>query len=245
LPSLDKNEINSLTDRMSDKIEQIISGLNKKANLKQGVYGHSIDVFKQFRECALNVVETLAPKVLDQAPSVEINLSDYGDFEFHLKFSGDTIVFLLHTNVFTFPPKHSVSKSSYVKENTDRGYFGMIQIYNFLSDSIKYNRLGDEGYLLARVFVNSENDFYVEGKRQLGFLYKELGKIKLGKSHRHNIIEQCMLYCLDFDLFVPPTDALNPITVQQKNYFNNPSGIATGKRLGFEVVNTLKHDAKA
>ena len=118
----------------------------------------------------------------------------------------------------------------------------MIQIYNFLSDSIKYNRLGDEGYLLARVFVNSENDFYVEGKRQLGFLYKELGKHKLDKKHRHNIIEQCMLYCLDFDLYVPPTDALNQITVQQKNYFNNPSGIATGKRLGFEVVNKLKHD---
>ena len=150
----------------------------------------------------------------------------------------------MHTNVFAFPPKHAINKSTYVKENPNRGYFGMIQIYNFLSDSIKYNRLGDEGYLLARVFVNSENDFYVEGKRQLGFLYKELGRHKLEKQHRHNIIEQCMLYCLDFDLFVPPTDALNQITVQQKNYFNNPTGIATGKRLGFEVVNTLKNETK-
>ncbi len=228
---------------MSDKIEKIITGLNQKANLKQNVYGHSIEVFNHFKECALNVVETLAPNVLDKAPSVEISLSNYGDFEFHLKFSGDTIVFLLHTNVFTFPPKHLINKSTYVKEDRSRGYFGMIQIYNFLSDSIKYNRLGDEGYLLARVFVNAENDFYVEGKRQLGFLYKELGKFKLDKTHRHNIIEQCMLYCLDFDLYVPPTDALNQITVQQKNYFNNPSGIATGKRLGFEVINRLKHDS--
>ncbi|MFT5512700.1 MAG: hypothetical protein ACI8SE_001098, partial [Bacteroidia bacterium] len=183
-------------------------------------------------------------KVLDKSPSVEIRLNKYGDFEFHLKFSGDTIVFLLHTNVFVFPPKHIINKSAYIKEHSDRGYFGMIQIYNFLSDSIKYNRQSDEGYLLARVFVNSENDFYVEGRRQLGFLYKELGKYKLDKKHRHNIIEQCMLYCLDFDLFVPPTDALNQITVQEKNYFNNPSGIATGKRLGFKVVNTLKHDPK-
>ena len=229
---------------MSDKIEQILTGLNNKANLKQDVYGHSLKVFNEFKTCALNVVDTLAPKILSNAEGVEINLNSFGDFEFHLKFSGDTIVFLLHTNVFAFPPKHAINKSTYVKENPNRGYFGMIQIYNFLSDSIKYNRLGDEGYLLARVFVNSENDFYVEGKRQLGFLYKELGRHKLEKQHRHNIIEQCMLYCLDFDLFVPPTDALNQITVQQKNYFNNPSGIATGKRLGFEVVNTLKNETK-
>jgi len=229
---------------MSDKIEQILTGLNNKANLKQDVYGHAMKVFNEFKSCGLNVVNTLAPKVLDNSPDVEISLNSFGDFEFHLKFSGDTIVFLLHTNVFTFPPKHAVNKSVYVKENPNRGYFGMIQIYNFLSDSLKYNRLADEGYLLARVFVNNENDFYVEGKRQLGFLYKELGRHKLDKEHRHNIIEQCMLYCLDFDLFVPPTDALNQITVQQKNYFNNPSGIATGKRLGFEVVNTLKNAAK-
>ena len=229
---------------MSDKIEQILTGLNNKANLKQDVYGHSLNVFNEFKACALNVVETLAPKILSNAHGVEIKLNSFGDFEFHLKFSGDTIVFLLHTNVFAFPPKHAINKSTYVKENPNRGYFGMIQIYNFLSDSIKYNRLGDEGYLLARVFVNSENDFYVEGKRQLGFLYKEIGRQKLEKKHRHHIIEQCMLYCLDFDLFVPPTDALNQITVQQKNYFNNPSGIATGKRLGFEVVNTLKNETK-
>lgn len=228
---------------MSDKIEQILTGLNQKANSKQKVYRHSLDVFNNFKECASQVVNSLAPKVLDQAPSVEISLSNYGDFEFHLKFSGDTIVFLLHTNVFTFPPKHAINKSPYVKEDPSRGYFGMIQIYNFLSDSIKYNRLGDEGYLLARVFVNSENNFYVEGKRQLGFLYKNISKNTLDKAQRHSIIEQCMLYCLDFDLYVPPTNSLNQITVQQKNYFNNPTGIATGKRLGFEVVNKLKHDS--
>ncbi|MFT5723354.1 MAG: hypothetical protein ACI9JN_000464 [Bacteroidia bacterium] len=228
---------------MSDNIEQILTGLNQKANLKQEVYHHSLEVFKQFKECASKVVNTLAPEVLEKSPSVEISLSDYGEFEFHLKFSGDTIVFLLHTNVFAFPPKHAINKSKYTKENTSRGYFGMIQIYNFLSDSIKYNRLGDEGYLLARVFVNFENDFYVEGRRQLGFLYKELGKYKLDKKHRHDIIERCMLYCLDFDLIVPPTEALNQITVQQKNYFNNASGITTGKSLGFKVVNQLKNDA--
>lgn len=87
---------------MSDKIEQILTGLNNKANLKQDVYGHSLKVFNEFKTCALNVVDTLAPKILSNAEGVEINLNSFGDFEFHLKFSGDTIVFLLHTNVLRF-----------------------------------------------------------------------------------------------------------------------------------------------
>ncbi len=226
---------------MSEKIEQILNGLNQKACLKQRVYKNSLSVFERFKQCADNIVHQLAPEVLSKSPSVEISENSFGDFEFHLMFSGDTIVFLLHTNVFSFPPKHAVNKSSYVQGNPHNAYFSMIQVYNFLSDSIKYNRLGDEGYLLARIFVNHENAFYVEGKRQLGFLYKDLGKQFLEDKEIHNIIEQCMLYCLDFDLFVPPTDALSQITVQQKNYFNNPTGIATGKRLGFDVINKIRN----
>ncbi len=225
---------------MSDQIESILHSLNNKATLKQKVYAHSLDVFNQLRACALDVQNTLAPNILKTTDSVEIIVNDYGEFEFHLKFSGDTIVFIMHTNIFSFPPNHHLSKTKYLKDNKMRGYFGMIQIYNFLSDSIKYNRLGDEGYLLARIFVNIEDHFYTEGKRKLGFLYNNLEKQVVNTSHLNNIIEQCMLYCLDFDLYVPPQGAFEMITVQQKNYFNNPTGIATGKRLGFKVIDQTK-----
>ena len=43
-----------------------------------------------------------------------------------------------------------------------------------------------------------------------------------------------MLYALDFDLYVPPMEAMGDMTLEQKNYVNNPSGFATGKRLGFK-----------
>ena len=43
-----------------------------------------------------------------------------------------------------------------------------------------------------------------------------------------------MLYALDFDLYVPPMEAMSDMTLEQKNYVNNPSGFATGKRLGFK-----------
>lgn len=219
---------------MSEKLVEIIDGLNNKAALKQHIYRNTITVFEQFKKCASEIAEKLTPEVIFEDNSLEVGLSEISEFEFHLKFSGDTIAFIMHTNVFSFPPEHEVSKSPYVNEASDRGYCGMIQAYNFLSDSLKYQRLGDIGYLLARIFINCEGNFYVDGQRQLDFLYKDFNKQKIDNESIIKVIEQTMLYALDFDLYIPPSDTMKEITVQEKDYFNNPRGFVTGKRLGFK-----------
>ncbi|MBL6729451.1 MAG: hypothetical protein ISP74_00895 [Bacteroidia bacterium] len=219
---------------MSEKLIEIIDGLNNKAALKQHIYRNTITVFEQFKKCASEIADKLTPEIISQDKSLEVGLSEIGEFEFHLKFSGDTIAFIMHTNVFSFPPEHEVSKSSYVNEAPDRGYCGMIQAYNFLSDSLKYRRLGDIGYLLARIFINCEGNFYVDGQRQLDFLFKDFNKQKIDNESIIKVIEQTMLYALDFDLYIPPMDTMKEITVQEKDYFNNPRGFVTGKRLGFK-----------
>jgi hypothetical protein len=219
---------------MSEKLVEIIDGLNNKAALKQHIYRNTITVFEQFKKCASEIADKLTPEVISQDKSLEVGLSEIGEFEFHLKFSGDTIAFIMHTNVFSFPPEHEVSKLSYVNEAPDRGYCGMIQAYNFLSDSLKYQRLGDIGYLLARIFVNCEGNFYVDGQRQLDFLFKDFNKQKIDNESIIKVIEQTMLYALDFDLYIPPMDTMKEITVKEKDYFNNPRGFVTGKRLGFK-----------
>ncbi|MBI1307132.1 MAG: hypothetical protein GC181_11070 [Bacteroidetes bacterium] len=225
---------------MSDRIPGILKRLQHKAVLKQSVYRTTLEVFDEMRDCASEIIDALAPEFRDNDNGVEIMLNDYGTFEFHMKFSGDTLVFIMHTNVFTFPPNHPVSKSDYLRKKPEMGYFGMIQIYNFLSDSIRYNRLADEGYQLSRIFINEERHFCTEGKRKLGFLFSDVSKFSINREHVRTIIEECMLYCLDFDLYVPPGKLFDMITVEQKNYFNNPSGISTGKRLGFTVVDQTK-----
>lgn len=219
---------------MSEKLVEIIDGLNNKAALKQHIYRNTITVFEQFKKCASEIAEKLTPEVIFEDNSLEVGLSEISEFEFHLKFSGDTIAFIMHTNVFSFPPEHEVSKSPYVNEASDRGYCGMIQAYNFLSDSLKYQRLGDIGYLLARIFINCEGNFYVDGQRQLDFLFKDFNKQKIDNESIIKVIEQTMLYALDFDLYIPPSDTMKEITVQEKDYFNNPRGFVTGKRLGFK-----------
>lgn len=219
---------------MSEKLVEIIDGLNNKAALKQHIYRNTLTVFEQFKKCATEIADKLTPEVVSKNESLEVELTEIGEFEFHLKFSGDTIAFIMHTNVFSFPPEHEISKTSYVNEVQDRGYCGMIQAYNFLSDSLKYQRLADIGYLLARIFINCEGNFYVDGQRQLDFLFKDFSKQKINNESVIKVIEQTMLYALDFDLYIPPMDNMKEITVQEKDYFNNPRGFATGKRLGFK-----------
>jgi hypothetical protein len=219
---------------MSEDIARIIGGLNTKAGLKQHIYRNTLAVFEELKRCAKDIAEKLTPEVIKKDPSLEVHFFEKGEFEFHLKFSGDTIAFIMHTNVFAFPPDHEVRKMKYVTEAPDRGYCGMIMAYNFLSDSLKYQRLGDIGYLLARLFINSEGHFYVDGQRQLGFLFKNFSQQEIQETAIVKIIEQTMLYALDFDLYVPPMEAMGDMTLEQKNYVNNPSGFATGKRLGFK-----------
>ena len=219
---------------MSEKLVEIIDGLNNKAALKQHIYRNTLTVFEQFKKCATEIADKLTPEVVSKDESLEVELTEIGEFEFHLKFSGDTIAFIMHTNVFSFPPEHEISKTSYVNEVQDRGYCGMIQAYNFLSDSLKYQRLADIGYLIARIFINCEGNFYVDGQRQLDFLFKDFSKQKINNESVIKVIEQTMLYALDFDLYIPPMDNMKEITVQEKDYFNNPRGFATGKRLGFK-----------
>ena len=72
----------------------------------------------------------------------------------------------MHTDVFEFDANHLVWQSPYVQADRDNSYCGLINIYNFLSDSFKFNRNADEGYLIGRIFINRERCYFVEGKRQ-------------------------------------------------------------------------------
>lgn len=220
---------------MTENFNVILDRLDKKASLKQKVYRETLDVFAQFRNKASEIAEKLAPRILMKDPAVEIAFMDMGPFEFHLKFSGDTLVFMMHTNVFTFPPNHEINKYPYINLNADNSYFGMVQVYNFLSDSLKYQRQTDVGYLLARIFINKDKHIFVDGRRQLDYLFQDPEKSIISDEVITKIIEQSMLYCLDFDLYAPPLEMLKSINIEQKNFINNPSGVPTGKRVGFVI----------
>ncbi|MBL7891665.1 MAG: hypothetical protein JNL63_03475, partial [Bacteroidia bacterium] len=150
-----------------------------------------------------------------------------------IRVAGDTVIFYMHTNIFEFDKSHRIWKTSYVKEDNNRSFCGMIQVFNFLADSFKYNRVNDLGYLIGRIFINKESHYFVEGKRQLGFLYNDFVNTTIDKAALKAIVESAILYCLNFDLFTPPFDSVKEVTVSDIQAVENSMQISTGKRLGF------------
>jgi hypothetical protein len=213
--------------------ELIVKTLKEKAVLKQDVYKYTKNVFDDLKTTAREYSSSLKTEIQQVDKRVIVEYRDRGEFEVELRVAGDIIIFWMHTNVFEFDKSHPIWKSSYVKEDELNSFCGMINIYNFLSDSFKYNRFNDIGYLIARIFINREGHFFVEGKRQLGFLYNDLANNTIDKKSITDIIESAILYCLDFDLFTPAFDAVKEVTVSELQEAHSNMQIKTGKRLGF------------
>ncbi len=74
----------------------------------------------------------------------------------------------------------------------------------------------------------------VQGKRQLGFLFNDLINAEMSNTALKSIIESAILYTLDFDLFLPPYEAIQQLTVDDIQSMNHGVANATGKRLGFQ-----------
>ncbi|MCG9880342.1 MAG: hypothetical protein MH472_07060, partial [Bacteroidia bacterium] len=187
----------------------------------------------ELKEVLKHVAEQLNSQVQPIDNSVEVKYYEKSEFEVHLKFSGDTLIFMMHTNIFDFDQQHYIHNSPYVKEDPMREFCGMIQIYNFLADSIKYNREGDVGYLVGRLFINKDLHFFIEGKRPLAYLFGDFGANKIEKGALEQIIVGAINYCLNFDLIAPPIENMSFITLEQKNLMSYSSGMPTGKLLGF------------
>lgn len=213
--------------------ELIIEYLKERASGKQAIYRNTLSVFQEFKKVLHEIQQDLNRVMAKYDDSVEISFRDNGAFEAELKFSGDLLIFTMHTNVFHFDREHQIFKYPYVQEDLMRSYCGVIQVYNFLSDSFKYNRTNDVGYMIARIFINKNNHYFVEGKRQLGFLYNDFENAVMDKTAIKNIIESAILYTIDFDLLVPPYEIMKEITVNQKMEQTANAYLKTGKRLGF------------
>ena len=212
----------------------IVETVKNKASLKQKIYRNTIEAFTHFKKLSKKVVEDLVKETSQFDDGVNINLKKKGTFEFQLRIGGDIVLFQMHTNVFDFDRSNPLWKTSYLKEDTSRSFCGIINVYNFLSDSLKYNRYDDSGYLIGRIFINKENHFFVEGKRQLNFIHNDFISQEMNQKDVLDIIQQAILYSMDFDLFAPPYRHVQEISVGQMLSETSGVSVKTGKRLGFK-----------
>ena len=174
---------------MEDKNSEIVHALEVKAGTKQMIYRKTLDIFSVFKTQISTIASEIAPQIRALDRNIEVSYKEAGDFEAQLKFSGDTLLFLAHTNVFNFPPDHFIFKSDYIHQDPMRAYCGMIMIYDFLSDSIKYNRTNDVGYLIARIFINKDGHFFIQGKRQFSCLYNNFSEYEINPEAVRLIVQ--------------------------------------------------------
>lgn len=218
---------------MNEVHSDIIQILKGKSLLKQEVFDLTLKTMDQIKNILKETVQFFNGELRNTDKRIHLEYSDRGQMEAQLKVAGDLLIFSMHSNIFAFNREHPVWQLPYLKEDKSNSYCGIINIFNFLADSFKYNRFDDLGYLIGRIFVNRQNHFMVEGKRQFGFFYNNFGTDILTRENLRQIIDNSIKYALEFDLLVPPYDAVKVVTVGQLQQKMENTRISTGKRLGF------------
>ena len=105
--------------------------LINKGELKQNVFNVTLETMQLFKDCAKNFEDYYKNKYADDHENISVLYTNKNQYQFQLKFAGDVLVFLMHSNIFEFSRDHEVMRTSYIKEDPERSYCGMIQIYNF------------------------------------------------------------------------------------------------------------------
>jgi hypothetical protein len=214
--------------------EMILQCVKEKSVVKQDVFANTKVIFKQLQDILEEKSVKLKEDISAFDDRLRLNYKSNGPYEAEFTIAGDRLIFHMHTNVFKLDSDHNLWKTSYLKENEMRGYCGIINIYNFLNDSFLYNRHLDSGYLIARIFVNQEGHFFVQGTRQLGFLYNDFMHSILDADALSSILDSALLYTLDFDLLTPPYQNVQEVSVGEMTQLSNNLQLKTGKRLGFK-----------
>lgn len=224
------------SDPLPKQQKQILEGLQTKAQLKTQVYDQALEVFNELKDVLGEISNDLNDILSETETNRRIRLEyrDRGKFEAELKFADDVLVFSMHTDIFQFDRDHAVWKNPYSKEAPFNTYCGVISVYNFLSDSFKFSRNEDLGYLVARMFINREKKFFIEGKRQTRQKISNFGKIGLTRDELVSFVESAMMYSLSFDLLVPPFDLVKVASVEQINAKIESARMRTGKRMGYK-----------
>ena len=218
----------------TDRLNQIFEGLEQKSSAKQAIYRQTLATFELLRQVSQELVVELSNKVTAVDSSVLIEYRPVNEMEFHIRFSGDLLVFVLHSNIVTFPDDYGPMPTKYVEEDFRRRFFGHIMAYNFMADSIKYQRLNDPGYLVGRLLINIDRHYYLEGVQQLELPDNDMSDNFVTEDSLRLFVESAMIAAVNNDLVAPPVTDIQKITVKQK--LENQQ-VSRGSKVGFSFGN--------
>ena len=215
-------------------LKQLSRHLEKKANMKQDIYLNTMEAFTMLKNETAYIIKDVRNNMANRKRVIPLKFNDRGDFEFDLKFGGDVLIFYMHSNIFDLGRQHEVSRTHYIRSDENRRYCGIIHIYNFLADSIKYNRLNDSGILIGRIFINKDKHFFIEGKREMNQAAISFSTDKLSSSKMRKVLMSSILFTVNFDLPSPAFDNIQEVNLYDFENAAGQSRLKTSKKLGFK-----------
>ncbi len=216
-----------------DPLDHIQHLLESKSTAKQITYKNLLTAFTLLSKESKRIIQELQKKVKPGDEDVTVDFKVIHEHEFHVKLAGDLLVFVLHTNIVTFDESHPVMQDPYIKQNEVNRYFGQIMIYNFMSDSFKYNRVNDPGYLLARLLINHEGRYVVEGEGRLGALSNRISESGITETDLNILVKFALTIAIENDLMAPPFPDVRFITLYQK--MEKTQELGAGQKIGFKM----------
>lgn len=213
---------------------QILKLIAEKGSTAINTFNRTKTAFENFKSALQKLEYELRETVLQIDPRITIRYDDKGKLEVHFQLATDVLVFLMHTHVFNFDNSHSIHHSSYAKADSTLTQCGMICIYNFLTDSFKFDRLSDKGILIARIFINKDGHYFVDGNKQLGFLFNNFETDEITETNIVAIINAALTYALESDVLVPEFQNMHITNVQDLSS-RTGVGFESAKGFGFQL----------
>jgi len=216
-----------------DPFDRIKFLLESKSTAKQITYKNLLAAFNSLRKEASRIASDLTAKAKPNDEDVTIYFREVNEHEFEVKLAGDLLSFVLHTNIVTFDPNSEVMKDPYITQNFVNRYFGQIMVYNFMADSLKFNRVNDPGYLLVRLLVNHEGRYVVEGDGNLASLAGKISADPITEQELAILVKLAMTLAIENDLMAPSFPDVRFITVFQK--MEKTQELGAGQKIGFQM----------
>jgi hypothetical protein len=220
-------ELNSV-----DPVKFIKNMLENKSTAKQTTYKNICWAFSILSAETKKIIDELKKRAQPDDPDVTVDFNVVSEFEFDVKLAGDMLIFVMNTNIITFEDSHPILKEEYVSENDVNRYFGQVMIYNFMADSLKYNRMNDPGYLIARLMINHENRFFIEGEKELTD-YDKISDVEITENDLTNLVKVALKMAIENDLVAPSFTNVKSITLNQKK--DHALEFGGAQKIGFRM----------
>jgi hypothetical protein len=217
----------------NDPVDTIRMLLETKSTAKQITYKNLLQAFRTLQADARQVTTEIKNKANPPDLDVTTEFVVVNEHEFQVKLAGDLLVFVLHTNIVTFPEDHPVMQTDYIRQQNVNRYFGQIMVYNFMSDSIRFNRINDPGYLLARLLINHEGRYVVEGDGPLAPFSQKVSDAAITETELTNLVKIALAMAIENDLVAPPFPQVRFITLHQK--LEKTQELGAGQKIGFRM----------